>query len=103
MKATLEFDLDDPNDRLAHIRCTKATDIYIVLNKIANEIFRPARKHGYSDKNLEELFDKCPNDVVVKYKNISYEDNAGIGIVGLLEAKFYEILQEHGVNLDDLE
>jgi hypothetical protein len=31
MKAILEFDLDDPDDRMAHLRCVKATDMAIML------------------------------------------------------------------------
>ncbi len=38
MKATIEFDLDDPSDRMSHMRCIKATDAYIVLFDISNKI-----------------------------------------------------------------
>lgn len=31
MKAILKFDLDDPYDVKAHLRCTKAVDAYLVL------------------------------------------------------------------------
>ena len=31
MKARLTFDLDDPEDRQAHLRCTKALDMALVL------------------------------------------------------------------------
>jgi len=29
MKATLEFDLNDPDDRMAHFRCVKSLDMAI--------------------------------------------------------------------------
>jgi len=34
MKATLEFDLNDADDKMAHIRCVKATDMALVLWEI---------------------------------------------------------------------
>lgn len=86
-KASLRFDLEDHHDRLAHKRAISATDAYLALNSIANDIFRPARKHGYNDERLRD----------------AYEDERISKIIGLLEEKFYEILKEHNVNLDDLE
>jgi len=34
MKAILRFDLDDLDDRMAHLRCTKALDLAIAINDI---------------------------------------------------------------------
>ena len=34
MKATLEFDLNDPDDRMAHFRCVKSLDMAIALFEI---------------------------------------------------------------------
>ncbi len=31
MKATFEFDMNDPDDVMAHLRCTKSIDMAIVL------------------------------------------------------------------------
>ena len=31
MKATLNFDLDDADDKMAHLRCTKALDLTLTL------------------------------------------------------------------------
>ena len=31
MKATIEFDLNDPDDIKSHLRCVKATDMALVL------------------------------------------------------------------------
>jgi hypothetical protein len=31
MKATLEFDMEEPQDRLAHMRCAKALDLTLAL------------------------------------------------------------------------
>lgn len=45
MKAILQFDLNEPEDKEAHLRATKATDAYLVLLDIMNE-FRTVYKYG---------------------------------------------------------
>ncbi len=90
MKAILEFNL--PEDRSDHIRATKATDAFIALWDIAQEIFRPARKHGYSDNRLRELMD---------YEKDPKTAEAVTEAISLLEQKFYEIVNERGVNPSD--
>lgn len=99
MKTKLEFDLDDPSDRLAHRRAMLATDAYIALNDIANLIFRPARKHGYEDPKLNELIETSRKII----GGDGIETTIGHEIVEKLERRFYRILEEHGVDLDDLE
>lgn len=89
MKAKLEFNLDETHDIYAFKRASSATDAYLALSAIANEIFRPARKHGYPDVELTALL----------------ENAGGYGeeIVSRLEDKFYEILRQYKVDLGDLE
>jgi len=36
VKATLHFDLDEPGEKLAHIRAIKATDAYLALYTLLN-------------------------------------------------------------------
>lgn len=74
MKAILEFDLDDPMDRYSHRRAIKATEAYIAINAIGEK--------------LRQL-DKYSDSEVV---NISE-----------LRKGYWEILEEYGINLDDLE
>ena len=38
MKATLRFNLSDPDERMAHLRCIKALDMAIVLWEIRHNI-----------------------------------------------------------------
>lgn len=40
MKAILEFDLDNPEDRMAHSRCIKATEMAVALFEIYNNSWR---------------------------------------------------------------
>ena len=60
----------------------QASAMRLALWDIAQNIFRPARKHGYSDPKLEALLTDQSAD-----------------LVGLLEEKFYEILAERGIDL----
>ena len=53
MKATLEFDINDVDDRMAHYRCVKALDMAIVLWEIKVNILNP--KHKLTS---EEIADK---------------------------------------------
>ena len=72
-------------------RAYSATNAYIALNKIAEEVFRPNRKHGYG-KEIENLFDALGDDAEIATE-----------IVDKLETKFYNIIEELGIDLDDLE
>jgi hypothetical protein len=81
VKGILKFNLEDPHANRAFKRACSATDAYLVLHCIANEIFRPARKHGYDDQSL----------------------NNNEEVIGKLEDMFYELLEKYGINLDDLE
>jgi len=40
MKATLTFDLDQPEDAIAHLRCVRAADMAIALHEITNTLRR---------------------------------------------------------------
>jgi hypothetical protein len=60
MKAILQFDLDEREDKEAHIRATKATDAYLVLWDMM-QAFRTVYKYGQDPvaaKYAEEWRDK---------------------------------------------
>ena len=57
MKARLILDLNDPDQKKELNRCLKAYDYISALDDILQEIFRPARKHGYNDRKLQSLLD----------------------------------------------
>lgn len=84
MKATLEFIL--PEDNQEYERCTKGEDYFIALQEIAEQVFRPHRKHGYSDCRIQELLNKS-------------EDDNAFELVGKLEELFYEILDENNIKI----
>lgn len=92
MKATIEFNL--PEESEVFESAIRATDYKLALWDISQEIFRPARKHGYSDEKIQKLLqtiDECVSTVM--------ENGQGTDLIGLLEERFYEILRERGIEL----
>jgi len=80
MKATLEFNLDELDDRMAHLRCVKSTDMAIVLWQIVTNL---EKKVQHEVESFEA--DSDPSDgVYAAFRNIR------------------ELLDEHGINVDDL-
>ena len=78
MKAILEFDLDDYEDRLAHIRACKATNAYQVLWDL-QEIFRSIQKYeSYEGEKIRytDEFDK-------------------------VRSLFYNLLEQQHINLEE--
>lgn len=80
MKGVLEFNLPEEQDEFD--TACKAGAMSAAISEIANEVFRPARKHGYSDEKIRNLIEK-------------YEGSEEL--VGALEEKFYEILNSHRI------
>jgi hypothetical protein len=93
--ATLTFNLEDGFSRNAHKRAVNATNAYIALFNIANEVFRPARKHGYPEGKINKLLDECGET--------EEGHSRGVELIGELETKFYEILEDNGIDLNDLD
>jgi hypothetical protein len=50
MKAKLEFDLDDMDDKMAHDRCVKASDMALVLWELTTNSYR-GLTNGYDEEN----------------------------------------------------
>ena len=78
-RAYLSFNL--PEDKEDFETASKAINYKLALFEIQQEIFRPARKHGYSDEHLHNLVEK---------------NKDAVEIIGILEQKFYQILNENG-------
>jgi len=76
--ATLNFDLNDPDDTMAFMRCAKSTDMALALWEFAYNTKKSfQRELDESDDKSYELLDKV------------YE-------------RFWEILSDKGIRLDDL-
>lgn len=71
----------------------KGMDYKFALQDIANEVFRPARKHGYGDSEIQS----CIETINKKLDDTDYVER----LVALLEQKFYDILNERNLNIHD--
>ena len=77
MKGILEFDLNDFDDRMAHERCVKATDMAFVLWELTHNSYRSIT-NGYGE-----------------------DDGFHKGVDAVYD-KLRELLDEHGINTDKL-
>jgi hypothetical protein len=76
MKAKLLFDLDEPFDKVAHMRCMKALDMALALFVMSNGL-RGALKYG-----------QHPAEVCAVLERVQLE--------------FYKILEEYDLSIDEL-
>ena len=79
MKATLEFNLDDSDDRQAHLRAVKALDLTLALDDVA-ELFRKAVNSDGTEAETETAQDQADR----------------------LNAQFWQILGDRGINMDEI-
>jgi len=87
-KAKLEFDLTDHDDRMEFARATKSLDMALAIWQMATntkkslqwQIESDAEKNNLSQEAVEAQFDTLNN----------------------VFAKFYEILEENDINIDNL-
>ena len=75
MVGKLEFDLDDIDDRMAHLRCVKSTDMALMLWDIKQKI---RSKLKYSDDLSEDELHQWE----------------------VMQDEFYSIADDYGINLD---
>ena len=75
MKATLHFNLEDPDDKFAFNRCHKANDMAMALWDYSQELRAICK---YSDDEVQQKH------------------------WGEAREKFYEVLKDYGIDLDDL-
>lgn len=100
MKGILEFDL--PVEQEEFQAAVSAPDMKAALYDIGQEVFRPARKHGYPDAYLQRLLDKANEVTIATYDDATKgpcDGCVGTELIGQLEKLFYEILQRHGVEI----
>lgn len=97
MKATLTFDLDDHDDKLAHKRAISATDAYITLHEIDNML----REYTKYSKDINE-----GDSIALPEKEhvlTEVESNLLNQFALNIRYKIGNILEDHGVNMDDLQ
>lgn len=85
---TFVFDLNENENEHELDEFLSAHAAHRALEDIANNIFRPARKHGYPDLQLAAFFDdNNPN------RGLNME------LVSLLEEVFFEIIRENDIKI----
>jgi len=77
-KAILEYDLNDPDDQMAHLRAIKSLDMALVLWEMAYNVKKRIQSQAETE-NLDSY------DAIEKVFETLWEE-----------------LNEHGINLDDL-
>jgi hypothetical protein len=77
-KATLEYDLNEPDDVMAHLRAVKSLDMAIALWDIVHNT-KKSLEWSLEDKEID------------KYDTLD-----------LVFQKIHEILDEHNINTDEL-
>ena len=77
-KAILEFDLNDPDDNMAHLRCVKSLDMAIFIFHLTSNL----KKQIMHEIDHRELKD--------------WE------AVQLVFERIHELVNEHGINIDEL-
>lgn len=101
MKAILEFNLQEERDEFE--TAVMAPNMRSALFDVRQMVFRPARKHGYSRADIQELVEKLdalvvqhadatdwPRDEYQTLKDATY-------LISMLEGLFSQILEESGV------
>ena len=78
MKGILKFDLNDFDDKQAHLRAVKSLDLVLALMDIGSEL---RSKVKYAPDNMSD-------DTLKAYQDIRDE--------------YYRILSNYGINIDEL-
>jgi len=86
MRAILKFDLSDPDDLEEFALVNKARKMQVALYEIAEEVFRPARKHGY------------PN--AKPFMHIDDWSEETQKVVSELSDMFYAVLEQNNITLE---
>ena len=82
-KATLEFDLNELDDRIAHMRAVKSTDMAIALHEIIYN----------TKKRIEHELEG---------KDIKGEEVSNYEVLELVFERIYEVLEDSNIEIDEL-
>lgn len=90
-KVIIEFNIDSIEAEIQATRAMKANCMAFALREIQQEIFRPARKHGYTDYVVNDLLDKC--STYTGEDGLDY--HIGVELIGTLESMFNKIIENY--------
>lgn len=98
MKGILEFNLPEDGEEFDTAR--NAAKYRAALWEISQLVFRPARKHGYSDPRIQELLERADTlTTTAGTPDFAYEGGVGTELVSKLEEIFYQILRDEGIEI----
>ena len=86
MKGILEFNLDEYEDKEMFYLANKSGNMKSAIDDVWNKCFRPAFKHGYNDKDLQNLLDRLGDD--------------GYDLIDKISQIYNKVLEENGVRFD---
>jgi hypothetical protein len=81
MKATLSYNLNDPDDRMAHLRAVKSLDMASVLFDIT--------------RNLKKKIEN-------RYEDIDNTNNDVFDGIDAVFDEIYDILEDNNIDIDEL-
>jgi hypothetical protein len=98
-RATISFNLPEETEEFKD--AVNVQDYKSIIHEVEQEVFRPARKHGYSNREIEKLINAI-NDLIdrTQFDDLSMHPRDSNGylnatdLIGLLEQKFYNIKRE---------
>lgn len=98
-KVSIEFNL--PEEGLELETALKAQAYAYFLHDVENEVFRPARKHGYTDEDIKQAIIAI-DSLVDKYGGSDFVVGDGeclnaTYLVGLLETLYFRLKQDSGL------
>jgi hypothetical protein len=82
-KARLEYDLNDTDDAMAHMRAIKSLDMALALWEIR---YNTKKSIGYA----------------LEGKDLKGESISNYEVLDMVYERIYEILDEHNIKMDDL-
>lgn len=78
MKAELKFNLDDRDDKMAHMRCVKSSDMAIAIWNIKGKV-------GKMDDYFESMGDISEEEKISHFKETIFEMLSDINLDELIE------------------
>jgi hypothetical protein len=103
-KCTLEYNL--PEDKEDLDCALNGAKYKHALWEVGQQVFRPARKHGYADRRIQELVERLDELVDAhvlsdtQWPRDEYGPLNATDLISLLEKLFYQTIDSQGVVVD---
>ena len=97
-KVTLTFQL--PEEQSEYETTTKAGKMASAMWEISNEVFRPARKHGYQNSEIQETIQYLDSlaEQAAAAEGKEYAERDATSLIRMLEVMYHDILREYEVS-----